>query len=272
VRSASQPGAPEAAADPRLAATVRLLHRRHGWSVTAFWGFMAFLLSYGAYLNAVNETGSDTGSGPSIMRGVILAAAVLTVVALTVVAVDSRQLRRQPAELRAQAAAATAHHPVRAHAHRYPPRHRLSWVFAWLGMVLILFVTVVCVPGVVDGIGYLAGAGRSGTFVPQSYDQVCGYRTGCSTVTDGILENPGGASTATTWPAQVPLGQSFKVREPVWSWGAGGSLIDSDGTAVAAIIVSLLLDGFAVLILVWFVRLARNWLRHHRQRSAPTPA
>ncbi|MGH3215120.1 MAG: hypothetical protein ACRDL9_11170 [Trebonia sp.] len=41
--------------------------------MTAFWALIAFLLSYGAYLNAVNETGTDSGSGPFIMRVIIVA-------------------------------------------------------------------------------------------------------------------------------------------------------------------------------------------------------
>ncbi len=36
--------------------------------------------------------------------------------------------------------------------HHYPPRQRVSWAFRWVGMLLILVVAVVSVPGVVDGI------------------------------------------------------------------------------------------------------------------------
>ena len=270
MRSASHPdgGSPAASADPRLASAVRLLHRRHGWSVTAFWAGIAFALSYGAYLNAVNETGTDSGSGPFIMRVIIIATGALTLVSLLIIAVESQRLRRLPAELRTAAAGAAKHHPVRAHAHRYPPRHHLSWAVGWVGMVLIVFVAVVCFPGVVDGAGYLAGAGKSATFTGQSYDQTCGnFRGGCQTVTDGVLTR-NGVSAAATWPDQVPLGRPFAVREPVWSWGVGGSLIDSDGVAVGAILVSLLLDAAAVLVVVLFARMIRNWLRHRRQPAS----
>jgi hypothetical protein len=42
------------------------------------------------------------------------------------------------------------------------------------------------------------------------------------------------------------------------------ALIDSDKTAVIAVLVSLLIEGFAVLVVVKLVRLTRNW-RWHRQ-------
>ncbi len=48
----------------------------------------------------------------------------------------------------------------------------------------------------------------------------------------------------------VPLGRPFQVREPVWRWGLGLALIDSDKTAVIAVAVSLLIEGFAVLVVV----------------------
>ena len=187
--------------------------------MTAFWALIAFLLSYGAYLNAVNETGTDSGSGPFIMRVIIVATGALTVASLVIIAVDSRRLRRLPAEVRTAAAGAAKHHPVRAHAHRYPPRHYVSWIVGWVGMVLIVFVAVVCFPGTVDGIGYLAGAGKSATFTGQSYDQSCGsLRGGCQTVTDGTahqercqrqldLARPGAARAAVRRPrAGVELG------------------------------------------------------------------
>jgi hypothetical protein len=135
-------------------------------------------------------------------------------------------------------------------------------------MALIVFVAVICFSGVVDGIGYLAGAGKSATFTGQSYDQSCGsLRGGCQTVTDGTATR-NGVSVSTTWPDRVPLGQPFAVRESVWSWGVGGSLIDGDGTAVAAIILSLLLDAAAVAVLVLFARMIRNWLRHRRRPAS----
>jgi hypothetical protein len=50
--------------------------------------------------------------------------------------------------------------------------------------------------------------------------------------------------------------------------GVGGSLINGDGAAVAAITVSLLLDAAAVVVVVLFARMIRNWLRHSRQPAS----
>jgi hypothetical protein len=69
------------------------------------------------------------------------------------------------------------------------------------------------------------------------------------------------------------------LREPSITWTkrsitgrSGLALIDSDKTAVIAVLVSLLIDGSAVLVLVKLVRLTRNWRRHRQQQTAPTPA
>jgi hypothetical protein len=61
-------------------------------------------------------------------------------------------------------------------------------------------------------------------------------------------------------------GFTVQVREPVWRWGLGAALIDSDGIAVGAVLVSLLIDGAGVFALVFLVKLARNWRRHRRAR------
>jgi hypothetical protein len=67
----------------------------------------------------------------------------------------------------------------------------------------------------------------------------------------------------------VPLGKPFQVREPVWRWGLGEALIDSDGIAVGAVLICLLIEGAGVLVVISLVRLARNWRRHRRQQTAP---
>jgi hypothetical protein len=137
-------------------------------------------------------------------------------------------------------------------------------------MLLILVVAVVSAPAVVDGTAYLAGAGRTVTFDPVSYQTNCD-RYSCQTVTDGILET-GGAGISASWQNVVPLGKPFPVREPVWRWGLGLALIDSDKTAVIAVLVSLLIEGFAVFVMVKLAKLTRNWRRHRRrQQTAPAP-
>jgi hypothetical protein len=70
----------------------------------------------------------------------------------------------------------------------------------------------------------------------------------------------------------VPLGKPFQVHEPVWRWGLGLALIDSDGTAFIAIGISLLIEGAAVLVVIQMTRLALNWRRHRKRQSEVVPA
>ena len=245
-----------------MAATVRLLHRRQGWGRMAVTSFIAFILGDGAYSSAQSQ-GTPP---PSWFAVIIIVLGALTVVGIGAAVLDTVLLRRRPATVRAQAAPLAARHPSRSHAHHYPPRHRVIWVLRWLGMLLILVVAVVSGPAVFDGVAYLAGAGRTVTFDPVSYQTNCDQYS-CQTSTDGILQT-GGTGTDATWPHVVPLGKPFQVREPVWRWGLGGALIDSDGIAVGAIVISLLIEGAGVLVVIFLVRLTRNWLSHRRQRTA----
>jgi len=132
-------------------------------------------------------------------------------------------------------------------------------------------VAVVSVPAVFDGVAFLAGAGNTVTFDPVSYQTNCDQYS-CQTGTDGILETggTGGTGVEATWPDKVPLGKPFQVREPVWRWGLGGALIDSDGIAVAAVLISLLIEGTAVLVTVRLVKLTRNWRHYRQERTTPT--
>jgi hypothetical protein len=264
VQPAPQPGPPTA--DPDVAATVRLLHRRHGWSRTAVTSFIAFVLAGGADANAESQ-GTPP---PSWFVDLVIVLAALTIVGIVAAVVDTVLLRRRPPAVRAQAAPLAAHHPGRPQAHHYPPRHWVIWVLRWVGMLVVLVVAVVSVPAVVDGVAYLAGAGHTATFDPTSYQTTCD-RVSCQTSTDGILET-GGTGVEASWPDVVPLGRPFQIRAPVWRWGLGLALIDSDGTAVIAVVISLAIEAFAVLVVVAFVRLARNWRRHRRQRTPPVSA
>jgi hypothetical protein len=250
----SEPG--PLVADPDVAATVRLLHRRQGWRRAAVTGFIAFLLAYGAYDNAQ----SQGTPAPSWFVDIVIALGALTIVGIIAAVVDTVLLRRRPPAVRAQAAPIAAHHPSGPHAHHYPPRHWVPWTFCWVGMLLILVVAVVSVPAVFDGAAYLAGAGNTVTFDPVSYETNCDQYS-CQTTTDGILET-GGAGVEATWPDKVPLAKPFQVREPVWRWGLGVTLINSDGIAVTAVLLSLLIEGTAVLVAVRLVKLTRNWRRH----------
>jgi hypothetical protein len=257
------PGAPaDGAVDPEVAVTARLLHRRRGWAWTAGLGFLALLVASSVYSNRY----SVTGSGPLAVLVLVMLFGVLTVAGLVVAVTDSVLLGRRPAALRKRAADYAAHHPVHAHAYRYPPRHVGAWVAGWIVMLGILGLGVLFLPGVVNGVAYLAG-GNSATFVPESYAQSYGYHGGDTPVTEGILQT-GSGSVSATWPNVVPLGQPFRVREPVWTWGLGSALIDGDGTAVIALVCSLLFVGAAVFVLFFMYRLVRNWLRHRRRAAA----
>jgi hypothetical protein len=244
--------------DPDVAATVRLLHRRHSWARAAIIGLIAFLLIEGL----INNAQTEGTPAPSWFVDISFVLGALTIVGVVAAVVDTMRLRRRPPTVRAQAAPLAARHRSRRRAHHFPPWHWLSWAAAWVGMVLILVVAVVSVPAVFDGAAYLAGAGKTVTFDPVSYQTNC-YRGNCQTSTDGILET-GGAGTEVTWPKVVPLGQPFAVRAPVWRWGLGLAMIDGDGIAVAAVLISLLIEGAAVLVVVRMVQLARNWRLHHR--------
>ena len=266
----NSPAQPDRAADPELAAIVRLLHRRQGWARAAVTGFLAFLLGAGAFSSA-----SSQGTPPPSWFGdIVIGLGALTIACIIAALADTVLLRRRPPQLRAQAGPLAAHHPRRRRAHHYPPRHRLSWAVRWAGMLLILVVAVVSVPAVVDGVAYLAGAEKTVTFDPVAHVTSCAARGGCEQDTDGILQT-GGAGTEATWPGVVPVGQPFQVREPAWRWGLGEALINSRWIAVGAICIGLLIEGAAVLVIVSLTRLIRNWLRHRRQPPAAaqvTPA
>jgi hypothetical protein len=249
------------AADPNVAATVRLLHRRHGWSAATVIGFFGFFIGLGI-ISSANSTGALT---PSWFVDIVIVLGVLFVGGIIAYVADSVRLGRRPPEVRAQAAPIAARHPRGPRAHHYPPRHAVTWTVGWIGMALILVVAVVSVPALVDGVAFLTGAEKTATFDPTSYQTTCRYT--CETGTDGTLET-GGAGLSVIWPDVVPLGRPFPVREPVWRWGLGVSLFDGDGIAAIAVAICLLIEGFAVLILVRLVRLARNWRRHRQQRGA----
>jgi hypothetical protein len=251
------------ATDPDVAGAVRLLHRRQGWGRAAAASFIAFLLAAGASSSAQSQ-GTPP---PSWFQVMIIVLGALTVAGIVAAVADTVLLRRRPPAVRARAVPLAAHHQSRPHAHHYPPRHWIPWTLCWTGMLLILVVAVVSVPAVIDGTAYLAGAGQTVAFDPVSYQTSC-TQYDCQTSTSGILET-GGAGVEATWPHVVPLGRSFRVREPVWRSGLGEALIDSDGIAIAAVLLSLLIEGAAVFVVIRLVRLTRNWRRHRQQRTAP---
>jgi hypothetical protein len=250
------PGSPAADADPEVAAVVRLLHRRRGWIWATVVSVVAWLTAAGL-LGGLDPDGS--GAGAVVGTVFVLLLTVVAVIGLVASVVDTVRLHRSDASVRERARGRTAHYPARAHAYSYPPRHRLTWAFGWITLLILVGAAVPLLPGLVNGVAYLAGAESSTTFFPLSYGQECG-RSGCSPLTNGVLADGSSAS----WPEKVPLGQALAVREPLWNWGYGSGLIDGDATAVVDIVLGVLFDGLAVLVLVHLAKLVSRWLRHRR--------
>lgn len=238
---------------------VRLLHRRRGWVWTAVVGAVVWLVTLGL-LGALAP--NARGAGVDVAAVFVLLLTIVVVVALVASVVDTVKLHRLDPDVRSQARRRTTHHPVTAHAYRYPPHHRVTWVIAWVGMAIIVGVGVAVLPVLLNGMAYLAGLEKTVTFVPASYGQQCG-RFGCSTITNGFLQNAG--HTPVTWPGTVPLGQPFAVREPVWAWGFGSQLIHTDPGALGAMVGALFVDGCSLLVIWAAVWAVRNWRRYRQQ-------
>lgn len=260
--SGQRSGVPGSGSDSQVSSTVRLLHRRRGWAWTAAGSLVACVVYF---IIGVHFFGGLTGALAAITVAVLFALLALAIAGLIVVVVDTVRLHRAEAAVRMSAIGSASHHPVAAHAYRYPPRHRTSWVFGWFMLALWLLLAVVFLPSLVNSVGYLAGAGAKETFVPVSHRVECS-RGGCGTVTDGYLEPSG---TQTTWTSDVPLGKSFTVRAPVWAWGIGRNLTEGTGTAVGMLVVSVFFEGVAVLVLVAAVMVTRHLTALRRRQAAP---
>jgi hypothetical protein len=159
--------------------------------------------------------------------------------------------------VRVSAKGSVSHYPLYAHAHRYPPRHRGSWVFAIVMLVAMTGITVFILPAEVNSWAYAVGAENQDTFNPVSYGQACSPppRGGCQTVTEGYLSKSG---ADVTWGSQVPLGQPFSVRDPLLAWGTGRSLTSGDGSAIPNIAGGLFFNGVTLLLLYVLVVIVRD--------------
>ena len=151
------PDSAETAPDPAVAAAVRLMHRRRGWVWATVISVVSFLVACGL-LGARATNGS--GAGIAVASVFILLLGAVAVVGLVASITDTVRLHRLDAGIRAQAAPRTASPPVRAHAYRYPPRHRWTWMLSWLVMAILLGLGVAALPALVDGVAYLAGGGE----------------------------------------------------------------------------------------------------------------
>jgi hypothetical protein len=261
---------PQASARPNTsessdaAKLVRLHHRRRGWAWVAIVSAigLAVYAGIGASLFA-----NLTGTAEALSAIPVLVLLVLAAAGLVIVIVDTVRIHRADAATRVRAKGRVSHHPLYAHAHRYPPHHRGSWVFAIFMLVAMTGVTVAVLPGEVNSWAYVVGAENQDTFNPVSYDQSCG-RGGCHTVTEGYLSKSG---ANVTWGSQVPLGQPFSVRAPVWAWGSGRNLTNGDGSAIPTIIAGLFFDGMTLLLLYVLVVIMRHTPEVHRTRHPNLP-
>jgi hypothetical protein len=212
-----------------------------------------------------NQYSDATDSGPVAGLAVAMAIAALTVAGMVIVVATSVLLGRRTAAQRARAVSYVGRVSA-----RRSRKGRYDWALASGLLIVALGSAVLFLPGLVNGVSYLAG-GKTATFFPQFHTVSCSYHGNgdCSTVTVGILKI-GGGGVRSTWPNNVPLGRPFQVREPVWTWGLGAALIDGDGIAVGAALISLLFDGLAVLAVIFFVNVVRGRLaRRRRTGSAP---
>jgi hypothetical protein len=205
---------------------------------------------------------STFGTTGTISGFILIGLLALAAASLILVIQDTVKLHGRHPSVRRAAADRTPHHPVYAHPFR-PPQHRTSYAFAWVFLALWMGLVVALLPQQVNGIAYLAGAGNSVTFLPQSYCPC--YARRCGHVTDGVLETHPPVSA--TWSGQVALGQPFEVREPFWDgWGSPALMDGSD--SVGAIIYALIFDVPAVIVVAVLIHLA--WRRRPQQlRRAP---
>jgi hypothetical protein len=133
-----------------------------------------------------------------------------------------------------------------------------------VALATVPLLTVVILPDQVNAVAYLAGAGKTVTFVPQSRALVCS-RFGCDTWTDGVLQtNP---PVTATWPNQVPLGQPFSVRQPWWN-GWGHRDLMNGGASGGAIASCLFGELVTVFFGVGLVRMVRRRLRSRREAAS----
>jgi hypothetical protein len=247
-----------------VAKLVRLHHRRRGWAWVATGSVIGLVVFAGIGANPL-ENLTGTAEALSVIPVFVLLALVL--VGLVVVIVDTSRIRRADAAVRVSAKGSVSHYPLYAHAHRYPPRHRGSWVAAIVMLVAMTGITVAILPTEVNSWAYVVGAGNQDTFNPVSYGQACSGvpRGGCHPVTEGYLS---GSGADVTWGSQVPLGQPFSVRDPLWTWGTGRNLTNGDGGAIPTIVAGLFFDGVTLLLLYVLVVIVRGTRSRRSQRMS----
>jgi hypothetical protein len=237
---------------------VRLHHRRRGWALVATGSVLGLAVYAGIDVNLVEKL---TGTAEALSAISILMLLALALAGLVVVIVDTARIHRSDAGARESAKASVSHYPVYAHAHRWPPRHFGSWVAAVFMLIVMTSIAAYILPTQVNSWAYVVGAENQDTFNPVSYSHCpVMHGRGCRIVTEGYLSRSG---AHVNWGTQVPLGQPFSVRDPLWPWGTGRSLIDGDGSAIPDIVAGLFFDAVAILLLSIVVVLMRE--------TSPTP-
>jgi hypothetical protein len=244
-----------------VAKLVRLHHRRRGWAWVAIGSVIGLVAYAGIDVNLFENLTGTAGILGVIPVFVLLA---LVLAGLVVVIVDTSRIHRADAGVQVSAKGGVSHYPLYAHAHTYPPHHRGSWVFAIVMLLAMTGITVFILPAEVNSWAYVVGAAKQDTFNPVSYvQQDCGRR-GCRMVTEGYLSNSG---ADVIWGSQMPLGQPFSVRDPLWAWGTGRTLTSGEGTAIADIGAGLFFDGIALLLLYVLVVIVRDPSSRRSQRT-----
>jgi hypothetical protein len=236
-----------------VAKLVTLHHRRRGWAWVAIGSAIGLAVYAGIDVNLL-ERGTGAAETLSVIPVFVLLGLVL--VGLVVVIVDTSRLHRADAAVRVKAKGSVSCHPLYAHAYRWPPRHHGSWVAVIFMLAAMTCITAYLLPQEVNGLAYVAGAENQDTFNPVSYSHCpIVYGRGCHVVTEGYLSRTG---AAVNWGSQVPLGQPFSVRDPLWAWGTGRQLIDGDGSAIPNIVAGLFFDAVALLLLYVLVVIVRE--------------
>jgi hypothetical protein len=262
------PALRDASQTPEVARLVTLHHRRRGWA----WVATASVIGLAVYAGLdANLRGSLTGAAATLSVIPVFVLLALVVVGLVVVIVDTTRIHRADEAVRVTAKAGVSHYPIYAHAHRWPPRHPGSWAAALLVLLAMTCITAYMVPQEVNAWAYVLGAEQQDTFNPVSYSTSCQSGTRfahCSTMTVGYLSRSGEHAY---WGPEVPLGQPFSVRDPLWAWGTGRNLINGDGSAIPDIVAGLFFDAVTLLLLYVLVVLLRETSPRRNQR-APVPA
>lgn len=249
-----------------VAKLVTLHHRRRGWAWVAAGSAIGLAVYAGIDASLL---GHATGTAETLSAIPVFVLLGLVLVGLVVVIVDTARLHRADGAVRVTAKGSVSHHPVYAHAYRWPPRHHGSWVAVVIMLAAMTCFTAYLLPQEVNAWAYVVGAEKQDTFHPVSYSQCpMVYLRRCYVVTEGYLSRTG---ADVSWGSQVPLARPFGIRDPLWDWGSGRQLIDGDGTAIPDIVADLFFDAVALLMLCVLVVLARETTPRPSQRI-PAPA